>query len=62
MHGLLTRNRYGVSNDHLMQEAQCSRSTLYGDLSFMCDTLGAPLEHEGDPARIRRDVNRDASC
>ena len=60
LHGLLTRNRYGLSNDRLMREAECSRSTLYRDLSFMRDTLGAPLEHEGDPARIWRYVNRDA--
>ena len=26
------------------------------------DTLGAPLEHEGDPAGIWRYVNRDASA
>ena len=62
LHGLLTRNRYGLSNDRLMREAECSRSTLYRDLSFMRDTLGAPLEHEGDPARIWRYVNRDASA
>ncbi len=62
LHGLLTRNRYGLSNDRLMREAECSRSTLYRDLSFMRDTLGAPLEPEGDPARIWRYVNRDASA
>ncbi|MEZ5469080.1 MAG: hypothetical protein R3F18_15660 [Lysobacterales bacterium] len=26
LHGLLSRNRYGLSNDRLMQEAQRSRS------------------------------------
>ena len=60
LHGLLSRNRYGLSNDRLMQEAQCSRSTLYRDLSFMRDTLGAPLEHEGDPARVWRYVYQGA--
>lgn len=35
LHGLLTRNRYALSNDRLMREARCSRSNLYRDLSFM---------------------------
>jgi len=62
LHGLLTSNRYGLSNERLMREAACSRSTLYRDLSFMRDTLGAPLEHEGDPSRIWRYVSRDAGA
>lgn len=39
-----------------MQEAHCSRSTLYRDLQFMRGTLGAPLELEVDPARLWRYV------
>ena len=62
LHGLLSRHRYGLSNERLMEEAQCSRSTLYRDLHFMRDTLGAPLELEGDPARLWRYVQRDASA
>ena len=62
LHGLFTRNRYGLSNARLMQEAQCSRATLYRDLGFMRDTLGAPLHHEGDPTRIWRYVSRDTSA
>ena len=62
LHGLLTRNRYGLSNDRLMQESACSRSTLYRDLSFMRDSLGAPLVHEGDPARIWRYVHRESGA
>ncbi len=62
LHGLLTRNRYGLSNDRLMQEAACSRSTLYRDLSFMRDSLGAPLVHEGDPGRIWRYVHRESGA
>lgn len=60
LHGLLTHHRYGLSNERLMREAGCSRTTLYRDLSFMRDTLGAPLEHEGDPARIWRYVGSGA--
>ena len=61
LHGLFTRHRYGLENERLMQHAQCSRATLYRDLGFMRDVLGAPLEHEGDPKRIWRYVNRDAA-
>ncbi len=50
LHGLLAHNRYGLSTERLMQEARCSRATLYRDLGFMRDTLGAPVEHEEDPS------------
>jgi predicted DNA-binding transcriptional regulator YafY len=50
LHSLLTHNRYGLSTERLMQEARCSRATLYRDLGFMRDTLGAPVEHEEDPS------------
>ena len=60
LHGLFSRNRYGLSNEQLMKAAQCSRATLYRDLGFMREVLAAPLEHEGDPARIWRYVSADA--
>lgn len=48
-HRLLSANRYGVSSDRLMEETGCSRATLYRDMGFMRDFLGAPLEREGEP-------------
>ncbi len=59
LHGLLSSHRRGLSYERLMAETGSSRSTLYRDLCFMRDTLGAPLEHEGDPARVWRYVNRN---
>ena len=59
LHGLLSSHRRGLSYERLMAETGSSRSTLYRDLCFMRDTLGAPLEHEGEPARVWRYVNRN---
>lgn len=44
---LLSTHRYGLTTERLMQEAQCSRTTLYRDLELLRDTLGAPLENDG---------------
>jgi predicted DNA-binding transcriptional regulator YafY len=52
-HRLLTANRYGLTTDRLIEETGCSRSTLYRDLNFLRDYLGAPLEHEGEPLTWR---------
>lgn len=54
LHRLLSANRVGLSTERLMDEAQCSRATLYRDLAFLRDALGAPLEHEGEPNRLWR--------
>jgi|CXWL01.1.fsa_nt_gi predicted DNA-binding transcriptional regulator YafY len=59
LHDLLSSHPSGLSDEHLMREAQCSRSTLYRDLTHMRDTLGAPIEHEGHPERTWRYVNQD---
>lgn len=54
LHGLLSNNRRGLSQERLMREAACSRAQLYRDLNFMRDTLGAPIERAGDPVRLWR--------
>lgn len=54
LHRLLSSHRIGLSTERLQDEAQCSRATLYRDLAFLRDALGAPLEHEGDPQRLWR--------
>jgi predicted DNA-binding transcriptional regulator YafY len=61
LHGLLSSHRRGLSNERLMQEAGCSRTTLWRDLSHLRDALGAPLVHEGDPVRVWRYEHSDSS-
>jgi|CXWL01.1.fsa_nt_gi predicted DNA-binding transcriptional regulator YafY len=59
LHSLLSKHRRGLSSVRLMEEVKCSRATLYRDLAFMRDALGAPLENEGDPLPSWRYVNRN---
>jgi predicted DNA-binding transcriptional regulator YafY len=53
LHRLLKTARYPVSLQHLKDELGCSRATLYRDIAFLRDALGAPIENgEGDEASI----------
>ncbi len=54
IHRLLSSHRKGVTQQRLMQETGNARSSLYRDLTFMRDTLGAPIVREGDPIRLWR--------
>lgn len=47
LHRLLKGARYPVSLQRLMDELGCSRATLYRDIAFLRDALGAPLESAG---------------
>jgi predicted DNA-binding transcriptional regulator YafY len=47
LHRLLKSARYPVSLPRLMEELSCSRATLYRDVAFLRDALGAPLESAG---------------
>jgi predicted DNA-binding transcriptional regulator YafY len=49
LHRILKTARYPVTFDHLKEELRCSRATLYRDIAFLRDALGAPLE--SDPER-----------
>src|SRR5690625_4067238 len=50
LHRLLKSARYPVTLAHLMEELHCSRATLYRDIAFLRDALGAPLESAGGDA------------
>jgi predicted DNA-binding transcriptional regulator YafY len=44
LHRILKTQRYPVSLQHLKDELACSRATLYRDIAFLRDALGAPIE------------------
>src|SRR5215813_1897857 len=44
LHRLLKTARYPVTLQHLKDELSCSRATLYRDIAFLRDALGAPIE------------------
>jgi len=50
LHRLLSQARYPLPASRLMEELQCSRASLYRDVAFLRDQLGAPLESSDDPA------------
>lgn len=57
LHRLLKTARYPVSLQRLKDELGCSRATLYRDIAFLRDALGAPIESgEGDQAAFRYDA------
>jgi predicted DNA-binding transcriptional regulator YafY len=54
LHRILKTSRYPVSLQHLKDELSCSRATLYRDIAFLRDALGAPIESgEGEESAIR---------
>jgi predicted DNA-binding transcriptional regulator YafY len=57
LHRLLSVARRGLSADKLKDDLQCSRATLYRDVAFLRDALGAPIEH--DAAQHLFHYNRD---
>ena len=46
LHRLLKAARHPVSLARLMDELSCSRATLYRDVAFLRDALGAPIESD----------------
>ncbi|PIV32382.1 MAG: transcriptional regulator [Lysobacterales bacterium CG02_land_8_20_14_3_00_62_12] len=44
LHRLLQSARYPVRLQHLQDELECSRATIYRDIAFLRDALGAPIE------------------
>lgn len=47
LHRLLRVNRTGISVDRAVEETESSRATVYRDVAFLRDALGAPLEVDG---------------
>ncbi len=59
LHRLLKGARYPISLQHLKDELGCSRATLYRDIAFLRDALGAPIESgEGEEAAIRYEADQ----
>lgn len=49
LHRLLRGARYPIGLQKLMDELACSRATVYRDVAFLRDGLGAPVETSEDP-------------
>jgi predicted DNA-binding transcriptional regulator YafY len=50
LHRILKAARYPVPLARLIDELGCSRATVYRDIAFLRDALGAPLDSDGDQA------------
>jgi len=50
LHRILKTARYPVPLARLIDELGCSRATVYRDIAFLRDALGAPLDSDGDQA------------
>ncbi|MFN9731177.1 MAG: helix-turn-helix transcriptional regulator [Pseudomonadota bacterium] len=48
LHRILKSARYPVPFDRLKDELRCSRATLYRDIAFLRDALGAPIDTDPD--------------
>jgi predicted DNA-binding transcriptional regulator YafY len=48
LHRILKSSRYPVSFEHLKGELSCSRATLYRDIAFLRDALGAPIDTDAE--------------
>ena len=53
LHRLLKHNRTGVSLERLMEEIEASRATVYRDVAFLRDALGAPIESDLESHRFK---------
>lgn len=53
LHRLLKHNRTGVSLERLMEEIEASRATVYRDVAFLRDALGAPIETDLESHRFK---------
>src|SRR6186713_1766585 len=52
LHRTLKAARYPVPLPKLMDELGCSRATLYRDIAFLRDALGAPIDSAGEQRGI----------
>ncbi len=49
LHRLLKSARYPLPLDRLMRDLSCSRASVYRDIAYLRDVLGAPIEASEDP-------------
>lgn len=52
LHRILKGARYPVTLSRLKDELNCSRATLYRDIAFLRDALGAPLESNAEQQAV----------
>jgi len=52
LHRLLKAAHFWVTFEHLIDELGCSRATVYRDIAFLRDGLGAPIETTEEPLRF----------
>jgi len=57
LHRILKSARYPVSFARLKDEVGCSRATLYRDIAFLRDALGAPIEYGEEESSFRYDAD-----
>jgi predicted DNA-binding transcriptional regulator YafY len=53
LHRKLSLARTGVSLDALMTDLGCSRATIYRDIAFLRDALGAPIETDSETQKLK---------
>ncbi len=53
VHRLLKLNRTGVTLDRLIEETEASRASVYRDIAFLRDALGAPIESDAQTHRFK---------
>ena len=53
LHRKLKAARRPIPVGSLLDELDCSRATLYRDIAFLRDALGAPLQLGGEPSAVR---------
>src|SRR3569832_271296 len=53
LHRILKTARYPVPLSRLIDELACSRATVYRDIAFLRDALGAPVDSDGENAAFR---------
>ena len=56
LHRILKASRYPVPLTRLREELSCSRATIYRDIAFLRDALGAPIESDPEQAAVRYDA------
>ena len=57
LHRILKASRYPVALTRLREELGCSRATIYRDIAFLRDALGAPIEGDPEQAAVRYDAH-----
>lgn len=61
LHRLLRHNRHGVSLQRLMDEIEASRATVYRDITFLRDALGAPIDTDGESYGFKYTIDEGQS-